>query len=488
MPQSETPCLRLPLLAASQSQKHVTHNEALAAMDAIIQLSVLTTGATSPPGSPAAGDRHLIGASPTGLFAGHAGQIALFEAEGWRFVAPRTGWIALVAADGMLRYFDGAGWPLVPASLLTTPRLGVNATADATSRLAVASAASLFNHEGAGHQIKINKAAAADTASLLFQTGFSGRAEMGIQSGADFKIKVSANGSDWSDALVADAASGRISFPNAPDLTPPGQNILINGDFQINQRAFAGGALAAGVYGYDRWKGATGGAVVSRSGYAVTLTSGAVSQTIEPDVFGVASFASGAWTISAAALTGGDLTVTFGGATATLSAGAGIRSATLTTGAGDVGSLALKIAVASGAPVLQRLKLEQGARATPWQVRPRPQEQLLCMRYYETSAPAGQNPATYAPGAGNGSIYAISDPGAGSVTVTRLVAPKRATPTVTIRDGAANAGKVSAYNGAWLNNFNITGTLGLSDKGFSLQQNNAGVYNIAFDFTAEAEL
>ena len=57
--------------------------------------------------------------------------------------------------------------------------LGVNAVADEVNRLAVASEASLFSHDGAGHQVKVNKAAAGDTASLLFQTGWSGRAEMG---------------------------------------------------------------------------------------------------------------------------------------------------------------------------------------------------------------------------------------------------------------------------------------------------------------------
>ncbi|GAA5540228.1 hypothetical protein Brsp02_00826 [Brucella sp. NBRC 113783] len=38
-------------------------------------------------------------------------------------------------------------------------------------------AASLFNNAGAGHQIKVNKQAATDTASLLFQTSWTGYAE-----------------------------------------------------------------------------------------------------------------------------------------------------------------------------------------------------------------------------------------------------------------------------------------------------------------------
>ena len=38
-----------------------------------------------------------------------------------------------------------------------TPLVGVNATADTTNRLAVSSPASLFNHEGAGRQLKVNR-------------------------------------------------------------------------------------------------------------------------------------------------------------------------------------------------------------------------------------------------------------------------------------------------------------------------------------------
>ncbi len=211
-------------------------------------------------------------------------------------------------------------------------------------------------------------------------------------------------------------------------------------------------------------------------------------QVIEPLVFGETSFASRSVTFSVQSLTGGDLTVSFGGASATLAAGTGIRAVTLTTTAGATGVQALTLTRLNGAPAFRRAKLEIGDSATPWQSRPMPQELALCMRYFETSVPAGQNPGTYAPGAGNGSIYAIADAANGSVTVTRLVSPKRVVPSVTIRDGAATAGKISVYNGAWLNNFNFTGVQGLTDKGFSLQQNNAGVFNVAFDFTAEAEL
>ena len=94
------------------------------------------------------------------------------------------------------------------------------ATADATNRLAINSPATLLNNAGAGHQLKINKAASTDTASLLFQTGFSGRAEMGTSGSDDFAIKVSADGAAFTEAVAFDRATGRTKVQKGLRLTP----------------------------------------------------------------------------------------------------------------------------------------------------------------------------------------------------------------------------------------------------------------------------
>ena len=55
--------------------------------------------------------------------------------------------------------------------------------------------------------------------SQLYQTNWGGRAETGLIGDDQFRIKVSANGGTWNDALYVDAASGRVFFPNgASDL------------------------------------------------------------------------------------------------------------------------------------------------------------------------------------------------------------------------------------------------------------------------------
>ena len=107
---SETPHLLLPLLAAAQAQKHVTHNEALAALDALVHLAVKERNRTAPPGLPAEGDRYHVGAAASGAFAGHEGAIAFFDLGLWRFLAPRPGWRAYVEAEDRIIVYDGAVW------------------------------------------------------------------------------------------------------------------------------------------------------------------------------------------------------------------------------------------------------------------------------------------------------------------------------------------------------------------------------------------
>ena len=89
-----TAILGLPYLLPSQAQKHVTHNEALRQLDALVQLSAAEIGADTPPADPAEGDLYILGAAPTGSWAGQAGALALWEGSAWAFIAPREGWRA----------------------------------------------------------------------------------------------------------------------------------------------------------------------------------------------------------------------------------------------------------------------------------------------------------------------------------------------------------------------------------------------------------
>ena len=226
--------LGLPYMSASQAQKHVTHNEALELLDALVQLSVVAFDATTPPAEALDGQVWAVGAGAVNAWAGHEGDLALRSNGGWVFIAPRPGWVA--ANGGVLRVFDGTTWA-VPA-LGALPTLGVGTAADAVNVLTVAGPASLFTHAGAGHQMKLNKAGAADTASVLFQTGWSGRAEFGLTGNDNWTVKVSADGALWNDALVAEAATGRVSLPKG--LTVAGTLTLPDASLNLGAATFTG--------------------------------------------------------------------------------------------------------------------------------------------------------------------------------------------------------------------------------------------------------
>ncbi len=216
----ETPNLKLPYILPSQAQKHVTHNEALRLLDAVVNLSVKSRTLTAPPTTPSPGARYIVASPATGAWSAKNGMIGSFIDDGWLFIQPAIGWQAYVEAEAKLLVFDGTLWNPVSGGVpdnLSVSMLGIQATADAVNRFSLSAAASLFNNAGAGHQIKVNKQAATDTASLLFQTSWTGYAEMGLNGSSDFSIKVSDDGGIWRQAMRVDRATGNVAIgANAP--------------------------------------------------------------------------------------------------------------------------------------------------------------------------------------------------------------------------------------------------------------------------------
>ena len=102
--------LKLPLLAAAQAQKEVTHNEALAIADIAIQAVVQAVAPASVPAAPALGQCWIVGGSPTGAWTGQAGKLAGWTSGGWRFLAPFEGMQAWSVADAAVLRREGSVW------------------------------------------------------------------------------------------------------------------------------------------------------------------------------------------------------------------------------------------------------------------------------------------------------------------------------------------------------------------------------------------
>lgn len=221
-----SPRLGLPYLLPNQAQKHVTLNEALRRLDITVQASALSAALVSPPADPEEGNCYLIAdGTPAGGWAGQApGDLAAWQDGAWVFITPQPGCTCLVRDTDAFLYFGTSGW--TPAAPAAQPEmLGIIAAPDTTNRLTVKADAELLSHDdimpGSGNARKvINKATPGDTASVVFQMGFSGRAEFGLAGDDDFNVKVTADGTSWREAFFVAGASGFTGFgtgaPSAP--------------------------------------------------------------------------------------------------------------------------------------------------------------------------------------------------------------------------------------------------------------------------------
>lgn len=218
----DTPNLGLPYIDGGQAQKHVTHNEALRILDAAIQIAVLDRTRTAPPTTPAEGERHVVAVGAGGAWSGHAQAIATWQDGAWAFLVPKAGWCIWSVADAIMLVFDGTAWrDLRNLALDNAAHLGVNTAADGVNRLSVKSDAVLLSHDdvtpGSGDmRMVLNKALAAKDAGLIFQTGFSARALLGLLGDDNLAIKVSADGTVFRPALTIDRNSGQASLAQSP--------------------------------------------------------------------------------------------------------------------------------------------------------------------------------------------------------------------------------------------------------------------------------
>lgn len=141
----DTPNLDLPYLAPSQAQKHVTHNEALRRLDAVVQLSVKDRDRTAPPASPTEGQRHIVAGGATGAWAGKDGAIAMWRDGAWGFSTAGVGWLAWVEAEGALVVKASSAW-----TQFTSPRLKSTTVAGLPAASAAGAGATLYVTDEAG--------------------------------------------------------------------------------------------------------------------------------------------------------------------------------------------------------------------------------------------------------------------------------------------------------------------------------------------------
>ncbi len=102
--------LSMPYIMASQAQKHVTHNEAIRILDALVQISIIDKDLSTPPASPSEGACYIPATGATGEWAGNEGKIAAYQDGAWMFYAPSTGFLAFIADESLVYIYNGTNW------------------------------------------------------------------------------------------------------------------------------------------------------------------------------------------------------------------------------------------------------------------------------------------------------------------------------------------------------------------------------------------
>ena len=132
--------LALTFLQPAQAQKHVTVNECLLRLDALVQLSVVSATTTAQPTSPTDGSVYILPDGKTGtVWGGMANEALAYWRDGaWEAITPKHGWLAYVRDAGKLVVFDGVAWKQAAANPLASNAFAAAQSINANAAAALA--------------------------------------------------------------------------------------------------------------------------------------------------------------------------------------------------------------------------------------------------------------------------------------------------------------------------------------------------------------
>jgi hypothetical protein len=156
-----SPRLALPLIAAGQSQKDVTHNEAVLALDRMVALAIASRSLAAPPADPAPGEIHIVSAAAATAWGQPAGALVQWQSPGWLALTPPDGQMALlldenlvlIRRDGWQPLWPVAGLAIAGRQVLAAPPVSIAApsgggTVDGEARATIAALIAALQQQG----------------------------------------------------------------------------------------------------------------------------------------------------------------------------------------------------------------------------------------------------------------------------------------------------------------------------------------------------
>lgn len=248
--------LNLTLIEASQTAKHVTVNEAFKKLDSLVQLSVIDRNRTTPPGSPADGDGHIVATGASGAWAGQDSKVAVWQDGSWVFFVPRNGWTTYVEDEAVTLTWVGSGWVynsrrpnttvLVPTDFAT-----VSAALDAVASWGMAPGQFVTIQIESGHQIATPVSFDGVNFNQVILSSVDAEVQATSDIGGDTNIFEFKNGfaPRWNILLDCNS-NGRngVWLENATMFVMPSKGV---------RRAGASGTMGPRGCGFFAWKGAS---------------------------------------------------------------------------------------------------------------------------------------------------------------------------------------------------------------------------------------
>ncbi|WP_296577531.1 DUF2793 domain-containing protein [Phreatobacter sp.] len=189
-----TPNLGLPFIVQGQAQKEVTHNEALIRLDALVHGSVRSRTLTTPPGSPANGERWIVPTGATGAWAGQTGRIVHWNTNAWAFYVPVLGWRYHVEDERITVVWTDGEWR---DRLVGTPNGGALRLVAAEQELVLTGAF-------------VETTGAAVIADRMIVLAVASRTTLAITGAASYNVGIAGNTSQFGGSLGVALGSNNV--------------------------------------------------------------------------------------------------------------------------------------------------------------------------------------------------------------------------------------------------------------------------------------